>query len=294
MLQVNSHIDYEEFVKNKKKIHKTFIEPGNKLSIYRNPINRGVFDFNDGKKHKVKIDIYDAHLNKAEVQFYIQSSAKIDFPAETYTSFFRFDKRNEFDNDEVELDVPDGTFFTDLKFNYSMIPGNSKTFSNIQCLHNNLVPLNKPAKIEIKPKSLPANLRGKALIALIDLSNNSLSSLGGEYSFGWVKSTTRIFGNMCVVVDTLAPTITPLSISSNKTFTEAGQIRFRIKDNLSGIKNFNGYIDGNWVLFEYDAKTNLITYHFDEYIKKGNRHQLKLVVSDQKENLNEYHATFFY
>jgi hypothetical protein len=294
MRQSNSQMDYEEFIKTKRKVHKTFIDPGNKLSIYKNSINRGIFNFNDGKKHKVKIFLFDAAMNKSEIVFYVQSTNKIPFPKEEFTALFRYDRSNDFENDEVELELPDEALFTDLKFKYKKLPGNAKIYSNIHRIQNNLVPLNKDAEIEIKPISLPENLRDKALIALIEMPGNSYFSLGGKYSFGWVKSTTRVFGDMCIVVDTIAPKITPLSITENKTLSEAGQIRFRIKDNLSGIKKYQGFIDDNWVLFEYDAKSNLITYHFDEYITKKKQHQLKLVVTDQKENQNVYRATFYY
>lgn len=292
--QLNSHIDYEEYIKRKKKIHKTFIEPGNNLSIYKDPINRGIFNFDDEKKHKVRIVFSDVKRNKSEIQFSIQSSKEIIFPKEEFTSLFRYDRSNKFENDEVELALPDETLFNDLNFRYKMIPGNSKTCSNIHCLQNNTVPLNKYAEIKIKPTNLPENLQDRALIAIIDIPTNSFSSLGGEYSHGWVKSTTRVLGDMCVVIDTVAPKVTPLSISERKTLNEPGQIRFRIKDNLSGIKKYNGYIDDKWVLFEYDAKNNLITYHFDENIVKGKQHRLILIVSDQKENSTEYNAGFFY
>jgi len=294
MRQMNSHIDYEEFIKTQKKVHKTFIEPGNKLAIYKNPINRGVFNFTDGQKHKVKIVLFDVQMNKSDIVFYIKSTNKISFQKEEYTTLFRYDRSNEFENDEVKLELPEEALFTDLKFNYRLIPGNSKICSNIHHLHKNLVPMNKYAQIKIKPTSLPEKLRDKALLAVIDIPSNSLSSLGGEYSFGWVKSNTRVFGDICVVVDTLAPKITPLSIAENKTLSEAGQLRFRIKDNLSGIKKYDGFIDDNWVLFEYDAKNNLITYRFDEHINKGEQHDIKVIVSDQKENSNEYNASFFY
>lgn len=294
MRQMNSHIDYEEFIKTQKKVHKTFIEPGNKLAIYKNPINRGVFNFTDGQKHKVKIVLFDVQMNKSDIVFYIKSTNKISFQKEEYTTLFRYDRSNEFENDEVKLELPEEALFTDLKFNYRLIPGNSKICSNIHHLHKNLVPMNKYAQIKIKPTSLPEKLRDKALLAVIDIPSNSLSSLGGEYSFGWVKSNTRVFGDICVVVDTLAPKITPLSIAENKTLSEAGQLRFRIKDNLSGIKKYDGFIDDNWVLFEYDAKNNLITYRFDEHINKGKQHDIKVIVSDQKENSNEYNASFFY
>ena len=294
MHQINSHIDYEEFMKTQKKIQKTFIEPGNTLPIYKNAIHRGIFNFDDGQKHQVKIDLFDAQMNKSEIIFYVQSTEKISFPKEEFTSLFRFDKCNEFKNEEVELKLPEEALFNDLKFKYKLLPGNSRTYSNIHCLHNYLVPLNKSARISIKPTSLPEKLRDKAIIASINIASNSLSSIGGEYSFGWVKSNTKVFGNFCVVVDTIAPTIIPLSISNNKTLTESGKIRFRIKDNLSGISKYDGYIDNQWVLFEYDAKNDMITYQFDEHINKGGLHNLKLVVTDLKDNQRIYRASFKY
>ena len=59
-------------------------------------------------------------------------------------------------------------------------------------------------------------------------------------------------------------------------------------------KEYTGTIDGSWVLFEYDAKRNLLVYNFDEHLKKGRNHKLQLRVEDQKENVNIYNASFYY
>ncbi|HNW51025.1 MAG TPA: M23 family metallopeptidase [Prolixibacteraceae bacterium] len=292
--QSNSQIDYEELLKNNRKVHKTFIDPGNTLPIYINPIKRGTFSFTDGQKHFVKISLYDAQLNRSDIVFSLLSTSKTDLPEEKYTSLFRYDRNNEFKNNEVELKLPEEALFTDLKFKYKMTPGIPTTFSNIHHLHHYLIPLNKNAEIRIKPTSLPERLRDKALLATVDLATNKLVSVGGEYSMGWVKASSKVLGNFCIVADTIAPKINSLSIPDNKTFTDKQQIRFRITDNLSGIKSYNGSIDDRWVLFEYDAKDNLLIYHFDEYIDKGHSHVLKLVVTDNKDNARIYNATFNY
>lgn len=67
---------------------------------------------------------------------------------------------------------------------------------------------------------------------------------------------------------------------------------FKIHDSLSGIKSFNGYIDGNWVLMEFDTKTATLWHSFDERTGPG-KHQLKLVVEDMKENIRTYSITFY-
>ena len=70
-------------------------------------------------------------------------------------------------------------------------------------------------------------------------------------------------------------------------------IRFTIKDDFSGISSYNGWIDGQWALFEYDAKNNLLYYNFDaDRLTKNTQHTLELKVTDGKGNTAEYKAAF--
>jgi hypothetical protein len=73
------------------------------------------------------------------------------------------------------------------------------------------------------------------------------------------------------------------------------EIRFRISDKLSGISSYEGLIDGEWVLFEYDAKNDLILYKFDrKRLKSGIKHQLVLHVTDAVGNQSAYSASFIW
>jgi len=81
--------------------------------------------------------------------------------------------------------------------------------------------------------------------------------------------------------------------SSRKDYTERKEIRFTIRDELSGIGKYEGYIDNHWALFEYDPKNELLLYRFDETrISRESVHELELYVSDQKGNTQLYHTTF--
>ncbi len=294
MRYLNSHIDYEEFIRSGKKIHKTFIDQGNKLGIYKKTKNRGIFDFDDGKKHDVLIVISDVAGNSTKIIFNVLSTEEIAEPKEEYTKLFEYDSDNSFENEEVQLDIPEGALFSDLKFNYKKLSAIAKSYSAIHRLQNRYTPLYRSVDIKIKPVSLPERLQDKALLAIVDVTKGSFSSVGGEYSFGWVKASTKTFGDFCVVVDTVAPSITPLSIKDKKTLMEPGQIRFKIKDNLSGIKKYAGFIDDKWVLFEYDEKSAVIKYRFDEHISKGKQHKIRLLIDDHKRNQNVYEASFYY
>lgn len=292
MRAMNSHIDYEEFVSTKRRIQKTYIEPGNRLDIYSNSVNSGIVNLSDGAKHRINISVFDVAMNRSEIVFWVQCTKPVVFPEKKYAAFFKFDRKNKFETDDVELVIPEEALYTDVKFTYKRLPKTVGIYSDLHQLHDNNVPLHNYAEVKIKASHLPEHLRHKAIICLTDAQGTPKTSLGGEYSFGWIKTETRNLGTMCIAVDTIAPRIKPLSFSEQNTLTEKNRIRFKITDNLSGIKTYNGFIDGSWVLFEYDAKSNTITYHFDEKIAPGKKHQLKLVIEDAKANKREYTASF--
>ena len=73
--------------------------------------------------------------------------------------------------------------------------------------------------------------------------------------------------------------------------SRTSSIEVEITDNLSGIAAYNAYVDGQWILMEYNPKKNMIYYTFDEHVGKGSHH-LKLVVVDNVGNTNVYQTDF--
>ena len=74
---------------------------------------------------------------------------------------------------------------------------------------------------------------------------------------------------------------------------DQGSIRLRIKDGLSGIDSYEGFIDNNWVLFEYDPKNDLLYYIFDpDRLTSGSSHELEVYVKDKAGNPAAFHTTF--
>ena len=72
-------------------------------------------------------------------------------------------------------------------------------------------------------------------------------------------------------------------------------MRFTIRDDLSGIEKYEGYIDNNWTLFEYDPKRDLLLYKFDESRLTGeSQHELELYVSDERGNTSLLNTTFYW
>src|SRR5690606_11823925 len=117
------------------------------------------------------------------------------------------------------------------------------------------------------------------------------NSHGGNFDDGWVRTKTRSFGSFHIAVDTLPPSIQPQNISPGKDMGATRRVNFKISDNLSGIQSFNGYIDDQWVLMEYDPKSRSLWHAFEPSLPAG-KHQFRLEVIDWKENKQVYEASF--
>lgn len=286
---INSHIDYPTFIKTKQSIQKSFIDPGNPLKIYYNIVNNGRLKFDDDKPHDVAYTITDAKGNKSSLKFKVISNAGATIKpiGKNEGIPFSYTLQNDFNNDEVKVSLPKGTLYDNIDFTYKKqalqrAAGNT----DMHYIHNNLTPLHVGFDLQIKADSVVFIKKDKALIV-----NSSGISQGGVFDNGWIKASPKNFGAFYVALDTIAPKITPINIFANKDMSAQQKMTFKISDNLSGIKSFNCYIDGKWVLAEFDAKTATLWHTFDERTTKG-KHTLTLTVIDMKENSNTYKIDF--
>jgi len=285
---INSHIDYPTYLNTKRSIQKSFVDPGNPLKIYSGLVNSGKINFNDGVTHQLRYIITDSKGNSSILPFTVNAgTAPITAPIIPSGLIYPYNKVNEFNTEDIKVVFPKGTLYNDLNFVYKKLPkpvGNA--WSAIHQIHNRYTPLHIGFDLWIKADQLPENLRSKALIV-----NSNGSTQGGSYDNGFVKATPRNFGSFYIAIDTIAPRISPINIAEGKSMAGLSKMIFKISDNLSGIKSFNGYLDGKWILMEFDAKTATLWHSFDERTTSG-KHSLELVVTDMKENTRRYTIHF--
>jgi len=117
-------------------------------------------------------------------------------------------------------------------------------------IHQDNVPLRQSMQVLLKPRQFPEGPRDKMSVYRID-SKGDLGYEGGTWKGDHINFRTRNFGDFILEVDTIAPVITPLSISPSR-------LRFKIEDVTSGIREYEVYVDGEWLLMHYDYKRDLI------------------------------------
>ena len=295
---VKSHIDFAERNATERTIQKTFIAPNNQLSLYKSVQNRGIFTFTEDTTHLVKLVASDVYGNTSSVSFKVKGQhPELPEPytfSNTNKQLMHWDTENVFENEEIKIKIPENALFDTLIFSYSTSDTNLlNAFSKIHHIHNENIPLFKKYSLSLKIKKVQDALKSKLFIARIE-ADNTLEYIGGEVINDVIVAETNTFGRFMVISDTLNPIIIPL-LSKKGFIHNNGSIRFLIKDTLSGIESYNGFIDNNWALFEYDAKNDLLFYTIDnERIEKNKEHELELFVMDKTGNITTYYQTFYW
>lgn len=285
---INAHLDYPVLISSGRKIQKSFIEPGNPLTLYKDEVNRGLLNINDNNIHTVDYIVTDVAGNTSTLSFSIKNaSTPVSQAVAEGGTRFSADKLSTFEAPGIKVEVPPGVLYSDLDFSYATSPRPASAFSRIHHLHNRLIPVHNPYTLRLKPDvPMTENLMNKAVI----VDTRGISQ-GGIAENGYIKTEMRSFGNFYLTVDTIAPRITPLNLTEGKSMTGVARIIFKISDNLSGIRSFRGTIDGKWVLMEFDAKSGTLWHTFDERTPPGT-HAFQLELSDMKQNLTTFKANF--
>ncbi len=295
---INSLIDYKEFILNNRRVQKSYIQPNNHLTIYKNTIHKGVVQFDDDALHTVRYDVSDAAGNVSELRFHVLSrnfntdTAYISNQKESEGELFTYTSDNTFKTEDLVLNVPGAALYDTLYFRYQLKPALKKSFSKVHQLDYDYVPLHTWCSLSIRPDSLPARLQNKSVIVKIG-KDGKITSTGGEWNNGFVTTNIREFGDYCIMADTVKPEIKPVNFTPGKTLSSQNNLKVMITDELSGIKSYRGTLNGQWILMDYDEKNDLLIYNFDDRIKKGTN-DLVITVSDNKNNVSSYKAKLVY
>ena len=292
---VNSLIDYSYYSQHKKRIQKTYIEPGNNLSVYANTTNNGIFELIDDKTHTITYIVKDASGNGSTLKFQLKSSPPTfqevfaNGNHKNHDIIFGHDRENIFETDSLKFTVPKGALYDTLQFQFSEQGSDEFEYSKIYSIHNNSKPLHKPCKLMIVPKNIEEKYQDKYLIARLAGKNNKLLAAGGKWEDGFLTAWISSFGSYVIAIDTIPPQIEPVNIFPGKNLEGQNNIRFKIEDGLAGIKDYRATMNGKWILMEWDPKNYLLTYRIDERTKKGDN-QFKLIVTDGRGNESVYGA----
>lgn len=263
---INAHTNYRC---GGSKQHRLYKAPGDEMPCYTTD-GTGLIAVRN-KPCEVTIMVSDAHGNSSELTFWLKGLADSNVRSNPI--------------DTLRFDSP---FTTEAK-GLTMIFEPNSFYDNIlkadlTSQYNCGIPLRKSFQVLIVGSHVPHDLRNKVVLVRNNAHDRSRHAYVGEWTGDYFQSSSNQLGTFELGFDTTAPSIT--LISSGTT-----SIKFTITDNLSGIKDYDAYIDGQWVLPVYDAKNNRITHTFEKSLAPGS-HEFKLVVTDAVGNVAEKKVRF--
>lgn len=301
---IYSYIDYEQNLKTKSKIHRLYIEPNNRLSVYKNSINNGIIAFYSDSIVKIRIICKDLYGNASEVGFFVKnnhkSSTLVDQTKKNICSqLLLYNQPNTFHAEDVNIYFPENALFDTVCFIYSKTQEINLNNQLIYNIYNESIPINKKYTLSIKPKNIPDNVLNKSVICRLsdeEGGKEKFESFESNFNDNYITAYPNSFGKFIVIVDTVPPEIKPNNFykNSKNDFSSKSGIEFIVTDNISEIMSYNGFIDEKWVLFQYDKKNDLLFYNFDEKRMGYNcNHKLKLIVADYKQNIEIFEMPFY-
>ena len=293
---VNAHIDYGEKMTSGRKVHRLFRLPNDQLRIYRQMENNGALDLYEQGIRSIRVLASDVAGNQSRISFKLKVNdfqEGLSHKQENNSILMKYNEPSLFQNENVKVELPPDALFENLEFTYAETPPSNGFLSVNYQIHSEKTPLFKPFTLTVTAPDVAPELREKLIFVTYDPEEEKIISAGGTFKNGKVVASLRSFGKYAISMDTLAPEIIPLNGSGLPDQSGRKSLRFTIRDDLSGIEKYEGYLDNKWVLFVYDPKNDLLIHTFDpEKVSQNREHELELYVTDSQGNVNLYHSTF--
>lgn len=285
---INLHIDYEHLKKYNKRLEKTFFENYNPLSTYKEYVDNGKIVIEKDMNYNIDIIAKDYFGNASYLKIPVvgkESNFMINKQIDT-TSFKVIAKNfNKFSLENVTIAFPKKTFYEDTYLDFKIENGIVK-------IHKPTLLLDDQFTLTFDVTKYSEEEKKQLYIANLEYPKypRYQNTRKKDSTF---YTTTKTLGNYGLKVDNQIPKIILLHINNGQWISNSSKLQVKISDVGSGIDTFRATIDNEWILMEYNHKTGILTYNFDDKKLIGSEHLFKIVVYDNVGNTNELSATFF-
>lgn len=286
MRYINAFIDYPLYKKTGQRIQKLFMITPYNLSIIKTDETNGVITVLPNLTSVCSLGVSDYYNNKTTIAIPVEYdllSTIIEKEPIIANYVVKASKDCFFEKDKCSVFFPAGTFYDDFDLNFDVK-------DNVITVHEDIIPAHTSFTISIENGSFSEEQKAKVFIGRVS---------GGKVSYNTTRQKDNVYetkvrtlGQYKLAVDTIAPVIKIAKSIEGKKLDTQKLLRVSISDNLSGIKSYNGYLNGKWILMEYDNKTGLLTHDFSDGIVAEGDNELKVTVVDNVGNSSIFETHF--
>ena len=270
---INAWTDYEEYATRNSWFMRSQILPGNTWRMLQADDEKGVVTINEERPYRFCYVLEDLYGNRRTYRFVVKGKKQEIEPLHKGKHYLKWNQGNIVQQPGMSLVIPKGMLYEDVDLNCKVI-ADSLNISYDYQLNDKPVPLHGGCSLVIGVRNYPIADTSKYYVAR--KYKGRKSSAGGYFEDGFMFANIRELGTYSVAIDTVAPRIVPM----NKPQWKTGNIRFKIRDAETGIKDYKVYIDGKFVLFKFASKNATLSCMHPDRIKRGMKHRMEVVITD--------------
>ncbi|MCC6369688.1 MAG: M23 family metallopeptidase [Bacteroidia bacterium] len=258
------------------KYQKCFLSTVYPKEFITKAVNKGRIVINDTNFHMLKLVVNDETGNQNDVQLFIRSNKLSKYTAPSIKSdvFVNCTKNFSIKKDKMFIQIPANTLFYSTPL---IVENTIETTGKLIVLPSD-ANLKSAVTLGFKVPSQYAKEKQKLVLKNGSAFYTPLIKKDSVYfavkSLGWFQLS----------LDNQAPKVSAaFKTKKGKKASVGNTVSFIISDSQSGIGKYKLFINNQWVLAEYDAKSDLLVCHFDEESPTGHL-SLRLEVEDKVGN----------
>ncbi len=291
---LNAHTDFAYYKTGHPHLHRLFLLPGNLLTMYDSVLNYGITEVLKMPK-KITITVEDIAGNASVLNFQVKrSNETVALKTVSHKYFLPYNETNVIQPEGATFRFPTGCLYENLYLKFGTTALESGAYSSVYHLHNTQTPLHRDVEIAIVPQNLSDSLKQKAFVAYCERDDARTFNCGGLWrNDGFLIAQNNAFGNYCIMIDTVPPTIKSVSFSAD--LQNINRISFKIKDNFEPLGDgtalkYCATVDNQFLLMEYDAKSATIFHNLNENKITSGEHVFRLEVTDFSGNVAKFES----
>ncbi|MFC2812376.1 MAG: M23 family metallopeptidase [Prevotella conceptionensis] len=290
-VQVNAWGDHEHFLRYNVWYMHSFLYPGMGLQMLSADKNKGIVNFNQERDYHIEYVLTDFKGNTSRYTFTVAGQKRAFVPqrqASTLRSVY-WNRPYAMQTDGVQLLIRPNSVANAITLTPT-ISCKDDALSNSCTFTNSAQRLFRPARISLK---LTKKVKDTSKL-YISGRGYVTRYLGGTYEKGWVTANMRdLHLQYSIEYDDEPPIVSPVGQGNwNATKT----IKLGLTDAKSGVDTYQGYIDGQFVLFEDVPLSPWVACKLAETpIKRtGKQRRLTFFATDNQGNKRRFETDILY
>tara|TARA_B110000208_G_scaffold9073_1_gene11658 strand:+ start:612 stop:2246 length:1635 start_codon:yes stop_codon:yes gene_type:complete len=286
---LNRYIDYEFLYNNKKRIQKLFIEKNNPLSVMNAFTNGGALKIENDTYSMYKVFVSDFKGNQSELNIPIRGVyQKLSDPINRNAKLQHVSATKEtvLQKDNVSIQILKNTFYEDVDLLFEV---SNETLK----LHTALIPLQKSITINFDISKYKKEDKTRLFIGSVSRYGNKLYYSPTKKRGNTLSTRTKYLGSYSLGIDSENPEIRAINFKNKSWISNNKYLKVKINDKVSGIKNYRATLNERWILMEYDTKTQLLTYDFEDQTITEIENNFKIIVTDNVGNSSTFESIFY-